>query len=92
MSGVDFFFNLDLYPFQSIIRHASLFFRSYSGNLPAMLMFLECYYSKCMFHQNLRGLHDLDVNFGTFGDAPLCFESNLRDLKLISSLSTDTLI
>ena len=39
-SGVDFFF-----PFRSvsvsisIIRHAGLFFRSYSGNLPAMFVF-----------------------------------------------------
>ena len=31
-----FFFNLDLYVSISIIWHAALFFRSYSGNLPAM--------------------------------------------------------
>ena len=36
LSGVDFFFSLDLYLFLSIIWHAGLFFRSYSGNLPAM--------------------------------------------------------
>ena len=34
-----FFFNLDLYLFLSIIRHAGLFFRSFSSNLTAMLFF-----------------------------------------------------
>ena len=41
LSASIFFFNLDLNESISIIRHANLFFRSYSLNLSAMLYCFE---------------------------------------------------
>ena len=42
LSGVDFFFQFISVPVSiSIIWHAGLFFRSYSGNPPAMLKIIK---------------------------------------------------